>query len=356
MVLPELINTFAPVERNSVLIPVAGSDPADIKALLIRLGIDERYARRLLYWIYRKGVSSFGEINDIPKPVLNLITENCVTGLYLPVESRLSADGSARYIYMTPTGLLHETVWLPDGKRQTVCISVQAGCRMGCRFCSTGQNGWSGNLSAGEIVNQVVSLPHGFTNIVLMGMGEPGDNIEEVIKACKIFTAEWGLAAGSGRVTVSTVGVTPSVKRLLDETHCNITLSLHSPFPEERREVIPAESKWPFTETLGLLREFDNRRRRRFSVAYVMIKDKNDSERHLRELVRLLAGTGIRVNILPYHPVKDDGEQSSGPETMMRFKHLLVTSGISASVRRSRGADISAACGMLAGRTFRQKV
>ncbi|MFZ2286496.1 MAG: 23S rRNA (adenine(2503)-C(2))-methyltransferase RlmN, partial [Bacteroidales bacterium] len=356
MVLPEVINTFALVERNSVLMPVAGSDPAEIQALLVSLGIDVRYARRLLYWIYRKGVSSFGEINDIPKQVLKVIAENCVTGLYPPVDAHVSADGSARYIFTTPGGLLHETVWLPDEKRQTVCISVQAGCRMGCRFCATGQNGWSGNLSAGEIVNQVVSLHHAFTHIVLMGMGEPGDNIEEVTKACKIFTAEWGLAAGSSRVTVSTVGVTPSVKKLLDETNCNITLSLHSPFPEERREVIPAEARWPFAETLGLLQKFDNRRRRRFSVAYVMIKGKNDSDRYLSELIRLLAGTGIRVNILPYHPVKDDGEQSSDLATMMRFKHLLVTSGISASVRRSRGTDISAACGMLAGKTPRQKV
>jgi len=181
-----------------------------------------------------------------------------------------------------------------------------------------------------------------------MGMGEPGDNIEEVIKACNIFTAEWGMAAGRGRVTVSTVGVTPSVKRLLDETECNITLSLHSPFPDERLRVIPAETIWPFTETLRLMKEFDNSRKRRFSVAYVMIEGKNDSDRHLEELKRLLSGTGIRVNLLPYHPVAEDDEKSSDTAAMMRFKHLLVTSGIGASVRRSRGADISAGCGMLA--------
>ena len=337
-------------------LPLAGSDPSEIQALLASRSIDGRYARRLLYWIYRKAIRSFGEINDIPKKVLTDLQDNFVTGLSSPVDSDTSDDGSVKYIFTTPGGLLHETVWLPEGKRQTVCISVQAGCRMGCRFCATGQNGWSGNLTAGEIVNQVVSLPHTFTHIVLMGMGEPGDNIEEVIKACNIMTAEWGLAAGHSRVTVSTVGVTPSVKRLLDETECNITLSLHSPFPDERLQVIPAEARWPFAGTLRLMQEYAGRRKRRFTVAYVMIQGKNDSDRHLDELKRLLAGTGIRVNLLPFHPHENNREQGSDLTTMMSFKHHLVTSGISASVRRSRGTDISAACGMLAGKTLRLKV
>ncbi len=337
-------------------IAVAGLDPAEMQSLLVSRGIDGRYARRLLYWIYRKAISSFGEINDIPKKVLTVIEDNFVTGLYPPADSETSSDGSAKYLYTTPGGLHHETVWLPDGKRQTVCISVQAGCRMGCRLCATGQNGWGGNLTAGEIINQVVCLPHGFTHIVLMGMGEPGDNIEEVIKACNILASEWGLAAGRSKVTVSTVGVTPAVQRLLDETDCNITLSLHSPFPGERLQVIPAEARWPFTGTLRLMQEYEGRRKRRFTVAYVMIKGRNDSEGHLDELIRLLAGTGIRVNLLPFHPVNEDQEQSSDLAAMMRFKHRLVTSGIGASVRRSRGADISAACGMLAGKTRRLKV
>lgn len=331
-------------------IPVAGLEPEEFQSLLASRGIDGRYARRLLYWIYRKAVRSFEDVNDIPRQVLKVVGEHFEPGLYSPADSARSSDGSVRYLYSTPGDLLHETVWLPDGKRQTVCISVQSGCRMGCSFCATGQNGWGGNLTAGEIVNQVISLPHDFTHIVLMGMGEPGDNIGEVIKACNILTAEWGLAAGSGKVTVSTVGVTPAVIRLLDETKCNITLSLHSPFAGERLKVIPAEALWPFAETLSLMKKYGGNRRRRFTVAYVMIRGKNDSDSHLEELKRLLSGTGIRVNLLPYHPVSEDGEQSSDHSTMMTFKHRLVTSGISASVRRSRGADVSAACGMLAGK------
>jgi 23S rRNA (adenine2503-C2)-methyltransferase len=144
--------------------------------------------------------------------------------------------------------------------------------------------------------------------------------------------------------------------RLLEETQCNITLSLHSPFPEERREVIPAETRWPFAETLALLKEYDNRRKRRFTVAYVMIRDKNDSDRHLEELKRLIAGSGIRVNLLPYHPLEGDDARSSGTEVMMKFKHELVTSGIGASVRKSRGSDIDAACGMLAAKRRERKM
>ena len=327
---------------------ISGMAHADAEELLRSLGLDKRYARRLLYWVYRKGIKSFDEINDIPVRVLKTLSEHAVTGLSSPIASEASSDGSVKYLFTNAGGLTHETVWLPDGRRRTVCVSVQSGCRMGCRFCATGQNGWNGNLTAGEIVNQVVSIPHEVTHIVLMGMGEPGDNIGEVIKACGIFTSEWGLAAGRSRVTVSSVGVTPAVKRLLDETECNITLSLHSPFHEERRAVIPAEVRWPFTATLDLLKGYDNRRRRRFTVAYVMIRGRNDSDRHLAELKRLLSGTDIRVNLLPYHRTFLNDDESSDSDTMFRFKHELVVSGIGASVRKSRGEDIAAACGMLA--------
>jgi 23S rRNA (adenine2503-C2)-methyltransferase len=340
---------FVFVINSDGKIIISGLDLEQMADLLDDKGIDRKYAKRLLYWVYRKAASSFSEINDIPATVLKALSENFVTGLSESAYSVVSADGSVKYLFYTSAGLPHETVWLPEGRRETVCISVQSGCRMGCRFCATGRNGWGGNLTAGEIVNQVISIPQTFTHVVLMGMGEPGDNITEVVTACKILTAEWGLAAGNSKVTVSTVGVVPSVKRLLEETNVNITLSLHSPFTDERAAVIPAEATWPFRETIKLIKDYGLSRRRRFSVAYVMIKDKNDSGRHLEELKRVLSGTGIRVNLLPYHRTFEQDEISSDDDTMMRFKHLLVTSGIGASVRRSRGADIEAACGMLAG-------
>jgi 23S rRNA (adenine2503-C2)-methyltransferase len=336
--------------RESVkTLPLAGLDLSGLEHLLTINGADPRFARRILYWIYRRGIMSFTEINDIPKNVLTVLSGRFATGLSSAVSSAVSADGSVKYLFRTDDGLLHETVYLPEGNRRTVCVSVQSGCRMGCRFCATGLNGWRGNLTAGEIVNQVVSLPHDVNHLVLMGMGEPGDNINEVIKAVNVMTAEWGMAVGKRRVTVSTVGITPAVKRLIAETGCNITLSLYSPFPEERQEAIPAETAWPFKETLSLMKASLAGYDRRFTVAYVMIKGKNDTGRHLEELKRLIAGTGIRINLLPYHQLEADADSSSDAETMMRFKHLLVTSGIGASVRKSRGADIAAACGMLAG-------
>lgn len=336
---------------------ICGLDPDRLYLSLSAAGIEERYGRRLLHWVYRRGIRSFSEPDDIPGRVKSVLEKRFVTGVISPISSVTSDDGSVKYLFKTDAGLAYETVWLPEGRRMTVCVSVQAGCRMGCSFCATGRNGWSGNLTAGEIVNQVVGLPGPFTHIVLMGMGEPGDNIDEVIRACNIFTAEWGLAAGRSKVTVSTVGETPAVRRLLNETEVNITLSLHSPFADERAEVIPAERRWPFAETLDMMKEYNNSRRRRFTVAYVMIKGKNDTMRHLEELRRLLYGTGIRVNLLPYHPLPGDSEESAGEETMMRFRHLLVTSGVGASVRRSRGADIDAACGMLAaGGTVRKRL
>ncbi|HZM12837.1 MAG TPA: 23S rRNA (adenine(2503)-C(2))-methyltransferase RlmN [Bacteroidales bacterium] len=339
--------------RESVnVLSLAGLGLTETEDLLAHSHIDRRYARRILYWIYKKGISTFSEINDIPKDVLSALSDSFITGLSEPVSTVVSADGTVRHLFTTGKDLLHESVFIPEGKRETVCISVQSGCRMGCRFCATGQNGWKGNLTAGEIVNQVVSLPHKVTHVVLMGMGEPGDNIDEVLKALKVLTAEWGMAIGKSRVTVSTVGITPAVKRLLEETECNITLSLYSPFPEERRKAVPAENAWPYKETLDLMKTFRAGRYRRFTVAYVMIKGKNDTDKHLEELMRLLSGTKIRVNLLPYHRLGTDSDYSSDNETMMRFKHLLVTSGVGASVRKSRGLDIEAACGMLAaGRT-----
>lgn len=339
--------------RESVnVIPLAGLSLTETEDLLTQKKIDRRYGRRILYWIYKKGIRIFGEINDIPKEVLSVLSGCFSTGLSEPVSKFVSSDGTVRYLFTTDKGLLHESVYIPEGRRETVCISVQSGCRMGCRFCATGQSGWRGNLTAGELVNQVVSLPHKVTHVVLMGMGEPGDNIGEVIKALRVLTAEWGLAIGKRRVTVSTVGVTPAVKRLLEETECNITLSLYSPFPGERLEVIPSEAAWTYTETLDLMKKYMADRDRRFTVAYVMVKGKNDTEKHLEELKKILSGTGVRINLLPYHQTGSDSDCSSDRETMMRFKHLLVTSGIGASVRRSRGEDIEAACGMLAaGRT-----
>jgi 23S rRNA (adenine2503-C2)-methyltransferase len=308
-----------------------------------------KHALTIANSIYKKGAKSIKDITGIPKKTRLLLHENAEIEIAAPFASEVSADGSVKYLFNSK-GKRFESVFLPEKKRNTVCVSSQSGCRMGCPFCVTGKYGFHGNLTTAEIVSQVVALPEasGITHVVFMGMGEPMDNLDNVLKACEILTAEWGRALGRKHITVSTVGITPGIKRFLDESQCNLTLSLFSPFPEERRSILPAERKYPVNEIIEYLKRFTLVKKRRISLAYVMIAGINDSEDHLGSLKVLLAGSGIRVNLLPYHPSPNDANRSCSEERMNYFKHNLVISGISASVRKSRGSDISAACGLLA--------
>ena len=221
---------------------------------------------------------------------------------------------------------------------------------MGCAFCVTGKYGFHGNLTAGDILNQILSIPFAdkITHVVFMGMGEPMDNLDNVLKACRIITAEWGMAISPRKITVSSVGITHAIEEFLEKSDCNLTISLYSPFANERVRIIPAERTYPVREIIRILKEYPLKKKRRFSVGYIMIDRVNDTDRHLHELIKMLRGTNIRVNLLPYHSVRDDINRSTPDERMLFFKHELIISGISASVRKSRGSDISAACGLLA--------
>ena len=300
--------------------------------------------------IYKKGITDISGIKGIPKMLKEVVETNACSGIFPPVVSGLSADRTVKYLFRTNSGKMFETVYIPDGKRITVCVSSQSGCRLGCSFCATAKYGFHGNLSAGEIVNQVVSLPgrEMITHVVLMGMGEPMDNLANVLKACDIMTSEWGLALSPRNVTLSTVGITPGIIKFLLTSDCNLALSLFSPFSEERKGMVPVEKKYPVKRILDILRDYPVEKKRRLSLAYVMINCVNDSDDHLGELISLLKGSKIRVNLIPYHQIDNDQNASSSVERMMFFKHSLIVSGISASIRRSRGIDISAACGMLA--------
>lgn len=300
--------------------------------------------------IYRKRITSITEIPAIPKKLKAQLDNDFDLGIFKPVASELSIDKTVKYLFRTAEGKVFETVFIPDLKRNTVCVSTQSGCRMGCPFCVTAKYGFHGDLSAGEIVNQIISLPDAgkITHVVFMGMGEPMDNLEEVFKACKIITAQWGLSISQGNVTVSTVGITPGIEAFLDRSECNLTVSLYSPFEEERIRIIPVEKRYPVHEIIEIMKNYPLKKKRRLSLGYVMINNVNDSNLHLDGLKRLLQGSKIRVNLLPYHQGKNDENTSSSTERMQYFKHNLVLSGISASIRRSRGTDISAACGLLA--------
>ena len=300
--------------------------------------------------LYRKRSAEISEFMKIPKKLKEMLISTSWSGMYDPIVTEVSEDKTVKYLFRTSAGKQYETVYIPDNKRHTVCVSTQSGCRMACPFCLSGRYGFHGNLTAGEIVSQIISIPFAekVTHVVFMGMGEPMDNLENVLKACEILTAQWGLALSPRNVTVSTVGLISGIERFLEETSCNLTLSLHSPFPEERQQFVPAEKKYPALNIIQLLKDYKLKKGRRFTVAYVMIDGLNDTERHLKELISILTGSHIRVNLLPFHPAGKDSEISSTEEKMQYFKHKLVISGISASIRKSRGSDISAACGLLA--------
>jgi 23S rRNA (adenine2503-C2)-methyltransferase len=313
-------------------------------------GFDRVHTIKALLAVYRKNIININQISTIPKALKDLMSADFVVGTSFPINTQTSFDGTVKYMFRNEKGMEFETVYLPDNKRKTVCISTQAGCRMGCPLCVTGRYGFRGNLSAGDMINQIICLPEhaSITHIVFMGMGEPMDNIKEVIKASKILTSDWGLSMSNRNITVSTVGILPGIIEFLTRTNCNLTFSLHSPFHDERKLLVPVENKYPAGEIIETMKSFPLHKKRRLSVAYVMIKDFNDSDMHLQELIKLLAGSQIRVNLLPYHKIDNETTCTSTEQRMLFFKHNLVINGISASIRKSRGEDISAACGLLA--------
>jgi 23S rRNA (adenine2503-C2)-methyltransferase len=321
----------------------------EIYDLIGASGFSFAHALSIANDIYKKNID-ISHFENIPRKLREELSSAAVSRIYPPVGYEESADGSVKYLFRNEDGQTFETVYIPDVKRNTVCISTQAGCRMGCSFCATAKYGFHGNLNAGDIINQIIGIPQSVnvTHIVFMGMGEPMDNLENVLKACEIIISEWGLAVSSRNVTVSTVGVTPAIEQFLQRSECNLTVSLFSPFSEQRVRNIPAEKKYPVLSTIELLKSFPLKKKRRLSLAYVMIKDLNDTDGHLEELKSIVRGSAIRVNLLSYHTTENDVYSSSSPERMLHFKHELVVSGISASIRKSRGEDISAACGLLA--------
>ncbi|MBG0858703.1 MAG: radical SAM protein [Bacteroidales bacterium] len=329
---------------------LCGKTVYDIHEMLRIHGYGVSHATQVANNLYKKRIPDIPLFRNIPGKLLRLLSSIADTGFSPPSRSEVSGDKTVKYLFTGEGGKQFETVYIPDKKRNTVCVSTQSGCRMGCPFCLTGRYGYHGDLSPGEIINQILSIPEAgrINRVVFMGMGEPMDNLGNVLKACRIITSEWGMALSPRDVTVSTVGITTGIIEFLEESDCNLTLSLYSPFAAERSRIIPAERKYPAREIIEILKHFPAGKKRRFSIAYVMIKDVSDTDSHLEELKKLLNGSDIRVNLLPYHTFSGDSANPSSEERMLHFRHSLVLSGISASIRRSRGADIGAACGLLA--------
>jgi 23S rRNA (adenine2503-C2)-methyltransferase len=313
-------------------------------------GFTYSHAVSVLNNVYKKHRSDILLFEKIPKTLKLMLSSAAASGVIFPENEIVSEDKSVKYLFSSVSGRKFETVYIPDGKRHTVCVSTQSGCRMGCTFCTTAKYGFKGNLTSAEIVNQIIAIPQAnkVNHVVFMGMGEPMDNLENVLKACNIITAEWGIALSPKNVTVSTVGILPGIEEFLNASDCNVTYSLYSPFTDERVKAVPIEKLYPFHKILDILKHFNAKKGRRISIAYIMIKDLNDTDSHLKKLISILKGSSLRVNLVPYHSHHTDQYFSSSEERMLYFKHNLVISGISASIRKSRGTDISAACGLLA--------
>jgi len=328
---------------------LSGKSYSEIAGILTDGGFSNIPIEKITYWLYRRRIKDFMEMDNLSKTVRLYLNDHFLPGFYDPFQTIISDDLSKKYIFSTRTGFPVESVYMPDNKRNTICISSQAGCRMGCHFCYTGSLGFKGNLEVDEILNQVGSIPEAaeLTHVVFMGMGEPLDNYDNVLKAIEILTAQWGFSFSPGNITVSTVGIKPLLGKFIKSTKCNIAVSIHSPFEEERSELIPSGGKYSVREILDLVMAHNWERHRRVTFQYIMINGFNDTDRHLEELIRILKGTTIRINLMSYHPSEESLLLSSPDERQWYFKKQLVQNGISASIRRSRGEDIGAACGLL---------
>ena len=278
-----------------------------------------------------------------------MLAETYEVGFTAPEKVSISADGTKKYLYRTSQNHFIESAYIPDGDRATLCISSQAGCRMGCHFCATGRQGLQHSLSTNEILNQIGSLPERerLTNVVFMGMGEPLDNLDSLLPALEVLTSAWGFGWSPTRIPVSTAGVASRLERFLEATQVHLAVSLHNPFPHERAEIMPVEKAWPIREVVEILRRYDFTHQRRVSFEYIVMSGLNDSPRHIRELCRLLDGIKCRINLIRFHKIPGSPYFSPDDRAMIAFRDALTAKGIHTTIRTSRGEDIQAACGLL---------
>lgn len=320
------------------------------------VGLPKFAATQLAEWLYKKGATSFDQMTNISLAGRKALAERYSLGLSAPVSVAESEDGTKKYIFVVESGQRIESAYIPDGDRATLCISSQAGCKMGCKFCFTGRGGYHGQLSTAEILNQICSLPErdSLTNIVLMGMGEPLDNPDNVLRALEVMTSAWGFGWSPTRITLSTVGVIPNLKRFLDESQCHLAVSLHNPFSDQRRDIMPVEKAFPIRDVVALLKQYDFSHQRRVSFEYIVLKNTNDTPEHIKELARLLDGLKCRINLIRFHAIPDSPFVSPDNDKMLWFRDSLTRKGIHTTIRASRGEDIKAACGLLSGEAGRK--
>ena len=333
--------------------PLAGMTLAELQNVVTGLEMPKFVAKQIAQWLYVKRVTTFEEMTNISKANRDRLADEYKVGLSQPTKRTVSQDGTAKYLFDVGDGKSIEAVYIPEDDRHTLCISSQKGCRMNCYFCMTGRQGFHGNLTANQIINQVLSVPEAalLTNVVFMGMGEPLDNLDEVLKVIEILTEPWGLAWSPKRVTVSTVGKKPELKVLVEKTSVHVAVSVHNAVHDERESLMPLEKIYPIKDVMQMLGQYDFAHQRRLSVEYIMWQWFNDDIKHAEALREILPDEHVRVNLIRYHMIPDAAKlRTSSDDRMTAFRDYLNGRGVMCTIRRSRGEDIAAACGMLAGK------
>lgn len=334
---------------NDSKTPLLGLSLDELKGVAKSLGMPAFAGGQMAKWLYTRHVSSIDDMTDISKQNRERLKDSYTIGCRPPSDSKRSVDGTVKYLFPTVAGKFVETVYIPDNDRATLCVSSQVGCKMNCLFCQTGKQGFEGNLTVADILNQVYSLPERdtLTNIVFMGQGEPMDNLDNVLRATTALTAPWGYAWSPKRITVSSVGIRSKLRRFIEESECHLAISLHSPLHEQRAMLMPAEKAMPIEEIVEMLRGYDFSHQRRLSFEYIVFGGLNDSKAHAREIVRLLKGLECRVNLIRFHQIPGVDLHGAGEERMTELRDYLTGHGVFTTIRASRGQDIYAACGLL---------
>ncbi len=313
------------------------------------LGMPRFAAKQIAGWLYARRATSFEQMSDIALRHRTALADNFEFGLSAPIRESISKDGTKKYLFGTSEGHFIESAYIPDGDRATLCVSSEVGCKMGCKFCATGKQGFQQKLSAGEILNQVASIPDStkLTNIVYMGMGEPLDNTDEVLRSIEVLTSPWGYGWSPTRITLSTVGVLPTLQRFLEESKAHLAVSLHNPFHDERAEIMPVEKSWSIEQVVDLIHQHDFSHQRRVSFEYIILEGMNDTPRHVAGLAKLLNGLPCRINLIRFHKIPGSPFVSPDMRRVEQFQNALKAKGFTATLRASRGEDIEAACGLL---------
>jgi 23S rRNA (adenine2503-C2)-methyltransferase len=345
-----------PTEKVNLL----GLPKADLEAFVGSLGSKPFRARQLMSWLYKRGESDIAAMTDLAKDFRAELVQRAEVKLPEIVKTQVASDGTRKWLLSGGNGQAFETVFIPEEDRGTLCISSQVGCVLDCSFCSTAQQGFNRNLTTAEIVGQVflanrelgwtVGENRIITNIVLMGMGEPLANFRNVIPAIRIFLDDLGFDISRRRVTLSTSGLVPQIYKLAEEVNCALAVSLHAPNDAIRSEIVPINRKHNIAELLDACWHYlDEQNGRSVTFEYVMLEGVNDQPEHARELAKLLRGRPAKVNLIPFNPFPGTTYRRSPPETIRRFAHELIQRGLIATIRKTRGEDIDAACGQLAG-------